>query len=132
MTEIEISCWKCGSVVEDLLLPLSRTEECRNCGSDLHVCRMCRFYDRSVSNACREPVADFVAEKTRANFCGYLELLSGAGAQSGQAADNATQGDLDALFGLGKNQADADTSRGGGAAPTSLDDLFDVKGGRDE
>jgi len=115
MTGIKLSCWKCGEMQEEILLPLSRTELCQHCNTDLHVCRMCRFYDTSVSNACREPVADFVSDKTRANFCGYIELLTDAGANSGSAGQAAANGELNSLFDLDDGPSDA---------PTSLDDLF--------
>lgn len=118
MTGIEASCWKCGGIQKEILLPLSRTEECQHCGTDLHVCRMCRFYDTSVSNACREPVADFVSNKTRSNFCGYLELHTDVGAGSESAAQAAANDGLSSLFGLEDTVGDA---------PTSLDDLFGPK-----
>ncbi len=114
MNGTSATCWKCGVGQADILLPLSRTETCRACGADLHVCCMCRFYDTSVANACREPVADRVTDKTRANFCGYLELRTDAGTYRAKSAgENA---DLNALFGI-------DESEQGNGLPT-LDDLF--------
>ena len=115
MTAIKASCWKCGGVQDEILLPLSRTEECQHCSTDLHVCRMCRFYDTSVNNACREPVADFVSDKTRVNFCGYLELRADVGEGSGGADVVATTDELNSLFGL--DDTATDTS-------ASVDDLF--------
>jgi hypothetical protein len=92
------SCWKCHQDLYELLLPLSRTEECPSCSTDLHVCRMCCFYDRSVGNACREPIADFVSDKTKANFCGYFELQTvSKGSDPNQAL---ASNDLNSLFGL--------------------------------
>ncbi len=117
MSGIEASCWKCGGIQKDILLPLSRTEECQHCGTDLHVCRMCRFYDTSVNNACREPVAELVSDKTRANFCGYLELRTDAGQGGANDSSAATEG-LNDLFGLDGTPGDE---------PKSLDDLFGSK-----
>ncbi len=119
MSAIDVRCWHCGGSIEHVLLPLSRTEECPHCGRDLHVCRMCRFYDPAVSNACREPVAERVTDKTRANFCGYLEINvnadpAAAGAGSAEA--------LNSLFGIDTSAADGD--------PKSLDDLFGLGGGK--
>jgi hypothetical protein len=113
MPGVEASCWKCGGMQKEVLLPLSRTEECQHCGTDLHVCRMCRFYDTSVSNACREPVADFVLNKIRSNFCGYLELLTDAG--TGVGVQSSANDGLNALFGLDESES---------AGPASLEDLF--------
>lgn len=116
------TCWKCGARQADILLPLSRTEVCGACDADLHVCRMCRFYDTSVASACREPVADRVTDKTRANFCGYLELRTDAGTFSAGAAGGSA--DLDALFGID----DSSTSNG----PATLVDLFGERPDRDD
>jgi hypothetical protein len=83
---------------------------------------MCRFYDTSVASACREPVAHRVTDKTRANFCGYLELRSDAGTFAGNAA--AENADLNALFGIdGSNK---------GNEPATLDDLFSNDSTRDD
>ena len=71
-------CWKCGSAIPGELLPLRREEVCVACNADLHVCRLCRFYNPSVSDACDEPVAADVTNKERANFCDYLVPRAGA------------------------------------------------------
>ena len=70
-------CWKCGASLAALTLPLSRTDSCRNCRAEFHVCRMCRFYDTRKAKSCAEPVADEVGDKERANFCGYFEAAPG-------------------------------------------------------
>ncbi len=91
-------CWKCGNSLADLSLPFLRTEECRACRAELRVCRMCRFYDVSKANQCREPVADPVADKVRANFCGYFEPAAGR-YRPGNVAGDEARAALDALFG---------------------------------
>ena len=40
----ELVCWKCGASLADLTLPLLRLEECRKCGAELHVCKLCEWY----------------------------------------------------------------------------------------
>jgi hypothetical protein len=91
-------CWKCGGSLADLSLPFLRTEECRACRAELRVCRMCRFYDVSKANQCAEPVADPVADKLRANFCGYFEPAAGRFRPVNSEGD-ASRAALDALFG---------------------------------
>ena len=91
-------CWKCGAPLADLSLPLLRTEECRACRAELHVCRMCRFYDTGKAKSCAEPVADEVQDKTRANFCGYFEPVAGRFRARGSAAQQAREA-LESLFG---------------------------------
>lgn len=48
-------------------------DECDKCGTDLHACKCCRFYDPGAYNECRESSADIVREKERANYCDYFE-----------------------------------------------------------
>lgn len=124
---MNLVCWKCGAALDEAFLPLSRQAECRECRAPLHVCRMCRFFDPAVANACREPVADPVQEKTRANFCGYLEPLAGAFRERDAGARHQARGALDALFG-GPSDARADDDSASlseeEAARRRLEDLF--------
>lgn len=95
MTEACV-CWKCGGALPELLLPLPRHEACPHCRASLHVCRMCRLFDPAVAQQCREPVADPVSDKQRANFCGYFEINPRAFVAA-PVRDGKAQ--LDALFG---------------------------------
>lgn len=95
-----LRCWKCGNSLAGTLLPLSRLAKCKSCQADLHVCRMCSFFDTSVSNSCREPVAEKVNDKTRANFCGYLQPSATAYTASDKNSGPSSRAALDALFGL--------------------------------
>ncbi len=64
----------CHSCKKDLSLSgsVGRRDVCSACGADLHCCMNCAFYDPSVSKQCREPAAELVREKTKANFCDYF------------------------------------------------------------
>ncbi len=99
-------CWRCGASIEDLPLPLGRRAECSACHSELHVCLMCQFFDPGVSQACREPIAEEVKDKKRANFCGYFQLKPDAFRPQDTAAARAARSELDALFGDGANTPD--------------------------
>ena len=77
MGAVALNCWKCGAPLADMPLPVGRAEYCRACRAEVHVCRMCRFYDLSKARQCAEPVADPVQNKERANFCGYFEPVAG-------------------------------------------------------
>ena len=98
MTETDLVCWKCGASVADEPLPFARAAECRACAAELHVCRMCVYFDTSYGDACREPVADPPGDKERANFCGYFRARTGAYIPPGDEADRA-RAELEALFG---------------------------------
>lgn len=91
-------CWRCGTSLAALSLPLSRTDECHACRASLHVCRMCRFYDTSKAKSCAEPVADEVQDKERSNFCGYFEAAGGR-FRPREAATEQARSALDTLFG---------------------------------
>jgi len=89
-------CHKCGKEI-DRDAAVGRRDTCPSCGSDLHVCRNCRFYDPGSYNDCREPQAERVVEKDRSNFCDYFQFAdSGGGAMKEKTAD--PRGKLEELF----------------------------------
>lgn len=125
MSEANRVCWNCGASVAELPLPLSRRAECAACRAELHVCRMCRFYDPAVAKACREPVADEVRDKTRANFCGYLEIRPDAYRPADTGRARAARDELAALFGESGAAEDPDgTLSESEAAQRRMERLF--------
>jgi hypothetical protein len=116
----ELVCWKCGASLAALSLPLRRTDECRSCGAPLHVCKLCEFYDVTVSKQCREPIAELVREKDRANYCDYFKPRPGAHSTKRDEEAKAAKAQLDALFGgaSGPETSAADEAR------KKLDELF--------
>jgi hypothetical protein len=80
---------------------------------------MCRHYDAHRAGQCRELAAERVADKIRANDCGWFVPRPEAYKGGGAAMAQASRGALDALF-AGKPDAEPGTP----AAPESLDDLF--------
>jgi hypothetical protein len=53
---------------------IGRQEQCPFCGTDLHRCLNCVFYERGVYNDCREGQAERVLDKSRSNFCDYFRF----------------------------------------------------------
>ncbi|MDX1518420.1 MAG: hypothetical protein R3288_16345 [Woeseiaceae bacterium] len=92
-------CYRCGGSLSALSLPFSRRDECPQCENYLHVCRMCRHYDRDVPRQCREDDADDVKEKEQLNFCDYFEPAGNAFDAAGKKAADRAAAELDALFG---------------------------------
>jgi hypothetical protein len=118
-------CWKCGASLADLTLPLRRLEECRECHAELHVCKMCEWYSIAVAKHCREPVAEEVKDKQRANFCDYFKPRADAYQAVGDEADKAKHA-LDALFG-GQGASSEPKADAAAAARAQLDALFGKK-----
>ncbi len=116
----ELKCWKCGAKLTDLPLPLARRAECPACHAELHVCRMCRHYDTSKAKQCREPMAEEVKDKVRANFCEWFQPGSRAYTPE-TAAPVGARSALDRLFGASDTQDSPKTSDD---ARKALDDLF--------
>ncbi|MBL6989982.1 MAG: hypothetical protein ISR65_09400 [Bacteriovoracaceae bacterium] len=68
-------CYACGKdLVFEIGYKVSRQEECEFCKIGLHCCKMCEFYDTSVYNECREPLAERILDKERVQFCDYFKI----------------------------------------------------------
>lgn len=98
-----VSCWHCGKSLQNLILPLSRREECSTCAADQHVCKMCGHFDANTVVQCREERAEPPGNKEAANFCDYF-LLKRAHTAENTEQDKARQ-QLNELF--GDSSADA-------------------------
>jgi hypothetical protein len=72
-------------------------DSCETCGADLHVCRNCEMHDPGAHNQCREPNAEWVRERERANHCEYFAPSDRGGGEAAAAASRA-RSQLDALF----------------------------------
>lgn len=113
----EPTCWKCGAGLRDVPQPFGRRAECLTCHAELHVCRMCRHYAPDKAKQCREPMAEEVKEKTRANFCDWFQVGEPIRRQTKDSKDRAALADLFGGPGAGE-------SGGTGDARKALDDLF--------
>lgn len=56
---------------------VSRREDCPHCGADVHCCKNCDLHDPKAYNECREPQAERVQEKDRANYCDFFQVRKG-------------------------------------------------------
>ena len=112
-----LRCYRCSCSLESLSLPLSRLDECPQCETHLHVCRMCVYFAPRLPKACREDDALEVRDKTNANFCDYFKPAAGAFDPALAAADARARAELGALFGSAgeDSRADADDSHAPGA-----------------
>jgi hypothetical protein len=89
-------CFKCGRTV--VLAAGERVgfrDSCEGCGADLHACRNCAHHDPAAYNECREPNAERVGERERANRCDYFAPGERAAAAS---ASQSSKDQLERLF----------------------------------
>ncbi|MGD8394564.1 MAG: hypothetical protein PVF43_03695 [Candidatus Eiseniibacteriota bacterium] len=90
-------CVRCGRVLP-AELKIVRETLCPHCSAYLHACVQCVFHDPHAHNQCREPQAEFVANREKANFCEFWKLgTPGGGGPGDRRADDA-RARLDALF----------------------------------
>jgi hypothetical protein len=76
---------------------IGRADTCPHCGTDLHCCLNCRFYDSGSHNKCREPQSERVVDKETSNFCDYFSFAEHDAAGSG-AGPAPKKNPLDGLF----------------------------------
>jgi len=106
-----------------------RHDACKQCDAELHVCKLCRFYDVTVAKQCREPIAELVRDKERANFCDYFEIKRQIEAQpTAQAAVIAqARNELEAMFGKSATKTDDQHPTAADASRVALEQLFGGK-----
>ncbi|MGI9248901.1 MAG: hypothetical protein ACR2QI_07775 [Woeseiaceae bacterium] len=93
-----IDCYRCGASLSALSLPLSRQDQCPDCTADLHVCKMCVYFDAAVPRQCREDGAEDVTEKERVNFCDWFKPSDTAFDPNRKSEADAAKDALAALF----------------------------------
>lgn len=94
-----LACLRCGASLSSLSLPLSRRDQCPECDADLHVCKMCVHFDKTVPRQCREDGAEDVTDKDRPNFCDWFKPSASAFDQGAKSEADAAKDALAALFG---------------------------------
>ena len=140
MATIELTCWKCGTEVPGVPVPVSRREECPQCISALRSCRGCQFHQPDAGRPCAEPQADPVADPASGNTCDYFRPRKPTGQTGADEAKDA-RAKLDALFGGGggkttagglADQARAFKKEGDSEAEAARKKLAEMFGGKKE
>jgi hypothetical protein len=93
---MKLQCFACQKELQFSDSKISFREECPHCRADVHVCKNCHFYDPKAYNECREPSAEVVREKDRANYCEYFQPRTGSLGEADRAA--ALRAAAEALF----------------------------------
>ena len=68
---MSLTCHHCRHDVH-LDVAIQRTASCPSCYSDLKCCLNCTFHDPGRNNQCAEPAAEWVPDKSKANFCEFF------------------------------------------------------------
>lgn len=68
---MNIECYSCKKTI-GIEGKIGFRQDCDQCGHDLHSCVQCQHYDPKVYNECREPMADRILEKQKANYCEFF------------------------------------------------------------
>jgi hypothetical protein len=102
-------CWKCEVAVDLIDGRVPFRAVCDGCGSWLHTCRGCRYYQPGLANSCMIPDTDPIADREMVNHCDEFAVRV-SGAVKGKSGSDAAR----ELFG---DPTDDDT-------PSSIDSLF--------
>jgi hypothetical protein len=93
-----MQCFACGAAIERSSGErVGFRDECPRCHADLHACRNCAHHDPGAHNQCREPQAEPVADRERANRCEWFSPSDRPRDGAAPTRDGARAA-LDALF----------------------------------
>ena len=74
---MSLTCYKCAKPLSDTFkVMVGRRDTCPSCMTDIRCCKMCQFYDPKSYNECREPSAERVVDKEKANYCDFFKIGS--------------------------------------------------------
>lgn len=90
-------CVRCG---HELMAASSWSPEatCTRCGSDLHACAQCTFFDTSAAFECQQPVPARVSPKDVRNTCTFFEPRTTVERETKSAAPTSARKAFDDLF----------------------------------
>lgn len=93
-----VSCTRCGQEVRTAVTPEA---VCPKCGTDLHSCIQCTFFDPGARFECMQPVAARIAPKDARNTCTVFEprvKVERETRTSGPAGPSSARSAFDDLF----------------------------------
>ncbi|MFB3854834.1 MAG: hypothetical protein ACE148_13540 [Vicinamibacterales bacterium] len=90
-----VKCSRCGNRIVSAIDPESR---CSRCGSDLHACAQCTYFDPGRRFECMQPISARVAPKDARNACTFYAPRTTIERQTGSTAPNSARKAFDDLF----------------------------------
>ena len=70
--DVVFNCANCGKKV-DTIGSIEKAATCSSCGSALHTCSNCTFFDSGFRFECRKSILARVESKTKVNDCKYFQ-----------------------------------------------------------
>ena len=90
-------CSRCGTDL-DQSKDVGFEAVCSGCGSDLHACTNCTYFDSSAPNECRQPVEHRIARKSSRNKCDLFAPKTSQEFNSDRGGSEDPKNAFDALF----------------------------------
>jgi hypothetical protein len=79
---------------------VARDARCAGCGSDLHACTQCSWFDSSARFECRQPIPRRITAKAKCNECELFMPRSVSEHRQEEPAADSARSAFDALFDL--------------------------------
>jgi hypothetical protein len=90
-----VRCARCGTEVTP---PFGLESRCSKCGSDLHACAQCVYFDPGARFQCMQPVPERVAPKDARNACTLWEPRTTVERQTHSVSVSSARSAFDDLF----------------------------------
>ncbi len=90
-------CFRCGAN-QDQARDVALDAACAGCGSDLHTCTNCSYFDSSAPNECRQPISHRIARKSSRNECDGFASKRAQEIDSDRGGSEDPKSAFDALF----------------------------------
>ena len=68
-----LRCAICGATLPPSFTEVTISARCPKCGTDLHTCKNCAFFDPSSHFECSQPIPERIAPKDVRNRCEHFE-----------------------------------------------------------
>ena len=90
-----IRCARCGQLLEP---PIGAETRCNRCGTDLHSCGQCTWFDSGSRFECGQPIPARITPKDARNDCSFFEVRRTVERETGSAGPSDTKRAFDDLF----------------------------------
>ena len=88
-------CMRCSQVIDSAV---DNTQLCTKCGSPLHSCGQCTWFDTGARFECGQPIAERITPKDGQNDCTYFELQRTVERETGSVGPPNAKTAFDDLF----------------------------------